>query len=95
MSMNQLSATTLCSDSTGAVALTKKGIFHARTKHIEVQYHWIREQVEKQTITLRHISNQHMFADTLTKPLHPGPYRIFREMIGLEVIDGRLKQGEC
>lgn len=74
ISMKQHSPTILCSDSTGAVALTKKGIFHARTKHIEVQYHWIREQVEKKTVALRHISNQHMFADTLTKPLHPGPY---------------------
>lgn len=95
MSLEQSPPTTLCSDSTGAVALTKKGIFHARTKHIEVQYHWIREQVEQKVIILRHISNQHMFADTLTKPLHPGPFRTFQDMIGLEIIDGHLKQGVC
>lgn len=57
ISMGQASSTTLCSDSTGAVDLTRKGIFHARTKHIEVQYHWIREQVEQKVITLCHISN--------------------------------------
>lgn len=80
--------TVLCSDSTGAVSLTLKTVFHARTKHIEVQHHWIREQVEKKTIVLRHISNKHMFADTLTKPLHPGPFREFRDMTGLDIING-------
>lgn len=86
VSINQPIPKVLCSDSTGAVALTTKSIFHARTKHIEVQHHWIREQIEKKTIVLRHISNKHMFSDTLTKPLHPGPYREFREMTGLDII---------
>lgn len=95
ISIPQYLPTVLCSDSTGAVALTSKSIFHARTKHIEVQYHWIREQVEKKAITLRHISNKHMFADTLTKPLHPGPFREFRNLTGLDVILGHLKQGAC
>ena len=53
------------------------------------------DQVEKKSITLQHISNKHMFADTLTKPLHPGPFREFREMTGLDIINGHLKQGEC
>lgn len=85
ISIPQLSPTVLCSDSTGAVSLTKKAIFHARTKHVEVQYHWIREQVEKKVITLRRIPNQHMFADTLTKPLHPSPFYHFRGMMGLDL----------
>lgn len=95
IAIDQKSPTVLCSDSTGAVSLTSKAIFHRRTKHIEVQYHWIREQVEKKTIILRHISNHHMFADVLTKPLHPGPLNEFRKDIGLDMIQGHLKQGEC
>lgn len=95
ISISQPSPTVLCSDSTGAVSLTSKSIFHARTKHIEVQHHWIREQVLKKSIILRHISNKQMFADTLTKPLHPGPFREFRDMTGLDIIDGHLKQGAC
>lgn len=95
ISLGQQSPTVLCSDRTGAVSLTSKSIFHARTKHIEVQHHWIRDQVEKKTITLRHISNQHMYADTLTKPLHPGPFRELRDMAGLDIIIGHLKQGVC
>lgn len=87
--------TVLCSDSTGAVSLTSKSIFHARTKHIKVQHHWIREQVEKKNIILRHISNKQMFADTLTKPLHPRPFRELQDMSGLDVFNGHLKQGAC
>lgn len=87
--------TVLCSDSTGAVALTSKAIFHGRTKHIEVQFDWIREQVKQKTIILQHTSNKHMFADLLTKPLHPGPLNEFRRDVGLDLIKGHLKQGVC
>lgn len=63
--------TVLCCDNQGAVDLTKKTVFHGRTKHIEVQYHWIREQVEKGYITLRHVPTENMLADMLTKALNP------------------------
>lgn len=93
--MEQKSPTVLCSDSTGAVSLTSKAIFHGRTKDIEVQYHWIREQVEKKSVILRHVSTKNMFADLLTKPLHPGPLKEFRTIIGLDLVEGLLKQGGC
>lgn len=93
--LGQTTPTVLCSDSTGAVALTSKAIFHGSTKNIEVQYHWNREQVVKKSIMLRHISNRHMFSDLLKKPLHPGPQNEFRQDIGLDLIKEHLKQGEC
>lgn len=68
ISLPQINPTIPCSDSTGAVSLTKKAIFHARIKHIE-----------KNTTKLCHISNKNMFADTLTKPLHPGPFSDLRQ----------------
>lgn len=91
ISVKQKSPTVLCSDSTGAVSLTWKSIFHSRTNHIKVQYHWIQEHVEKETIVLRHISNKHMYADLLNKPLCPGPFKAFRNDTGLDLIPGRLK----
>lgn len=38
--------TVLKSDNTGAIDLTSKSIFHGRTKHVEIHYHWIREVVK-------------------------------------------------
>jgi predicted acetyltransferase len=44
---DELSATTLFSDNQSAIALTKDHQYHARTKHIDVRYHFIRWIVEK------------------------------------------------
>lgn len=79
--------TVLCCDNKGAVDLTRKTVFHGRTKHIEVQYHWIREQVEKGTITLRQVSTENMMADILTKALHPQDHGRLKKMAGMRNIE--------
>jgi histone deacetylase 1/2 len=44
-------------------------VLHSRTKHIEVRYHFLRDNVEKGTIVLRHVPTQDQLADIFTKPL--------------------------
>ena len=58
------------SDSQSAIAIAKNPIHHDRTKHVEIDRHFISEKVEKQIITLNHVSSQHQTADILTKALH-------------------------
>ena len=53
----------------GAKALAKNPKHHARTKHIHAQYHFIRECVQDNEISLLHVSKNKMLADMLTKPL--------------------------
>jgi hypothetical protein len=43
--------------------------FHARSKHIDVQYHYIRELVQNDTVKLEYIQTLEIAADYLTKPL--------------------------
>jgi hypothetical protein len=43
--------------------------FHARSKHIDVQYHYVRELLESNTISVEYIRTSEMAADCLTKPL--------------------------
>ena len=42
-------------------------IFHARTKHVEIHYHFIREKVSQWDIGLEHIKIEHQIADLFTK----------------------------
>ena len=61
--------TTLFEDNTGAISFAKNPIAHKRTKHIGIQYHFIRELVESRQIFLLYISTLDQLADFLTKPL--------------------------
>jgi hypothetical protein len=56
-------------DNEGAEALARNPKHHARTKHIHARYHFIRECIADNTISLLHVSTTDMLADMLTKPL--------------------------
>lgn len=66
----QRNPTTLHCDNQGALALSKNPLYHARSKHFDVVYHWIRERVTDQTIHPAYIQTSLMLADFLTKALH-------------------------
>jgi transposase InsO family protein len=58
----------LC-DSQGAIALAKNPEHHQRSKHIDMRYHFVREQVAAGAIVLVYTATSNMAADQLTKPL--------------------------
>ena len=70
-------------DNQGAIALAKNPEYHARTKHIDIQYHFIREYVEKGTIVLEYCETAKMLADALTKPLSKHRHQELAERMGL------------
>ena len=61
--------THLSVDNTGAIALVKEVRFHARTKHIDVHYHFVHEHVKNGTFEVTHVPTTEMLADGFTKPL--------------------------
>ena len=56
-------------DNLGATYLTVNPLFHARTKHIEVDFHFVRHLVSQRKLEVRFISTRDQIADIFTKPL--------------------------
>ena len=65
----QKGPTFIMCDNQGCIALAKNLTHHFRTKHIDVQYYFIREKPENKKICLKYCSMEDMIADVLTKPL--------------------------
>ena len=81
--INLQSPIVVFSDSQGALALAKNPVFHPRSKHIAIQYHFTRELVLHNRIAIDYVSTKVMVADILTKPL-PKPQHIsLTEMMGV------------
>ena len=74
---------TLLGDNKGAIGLTRNPEHHQRTKHIDVQYHYIRQLVEDEAVTIDYIPTAQMAADILTKPLNKKLFEQCRELLGM------------
>jgi histone deacetylase 1/2 len=68
LGVTQRQAPILWCDNLGATYLTANPVFHARTKHIEIDFHFVREQVADGALVVRFISSNDQLADIFTKP---------------------------
>ena len=71
-------------DNLGATYLSANPVFHARTKHIEVDFHFVRERVANKMLEVRFIPSGDQVADGFTKPLPVKQLEGFKRHLNLE-----------
>ncbi|WOG92347.1 hypothetical protein DCAR_0311611 [Daucus carota subsp. sativus] len=69
---------TIYVDNKSAISLAKNPVSHSRSKHINIKYHFLREQVNDKNVELVHCRTEENLADIFTKPLKPD---VFNKMI--------------
>lgn len=84
---------TLWCDNLGATYLTVNPVFHARTKRIEIDYHFVRERVSRYALVVRLLSTKDQIVDIFTKGLPRIPFQHFRDK--LTVQEGPLRLRGC
>ncbi len=70
-------------DNQGSIALAKNPVFHDRSKHIDIQYHYTRDLVKQEKIQLSYVPTKDMLADVLTKSLPRAQHEHLSKGIGL------------
>ncbi len=74
-------------DNISSILLTNNPVYHARTKHIEVHYHFIREKVLAKEIDFIHVNTEDQVANIFTKALGIDKLKKFRKMLGVLEVD--------
>ncbi|CAM8958294.1 unnamed protein product [Rhodiola kirilowii] len=75
--------TKIMCDNKSAIALAKNPVFHGRSKHIGIIYHYIRELVKDGEIELEFCKTDEQVADIFTKDLSSDKFELFRYMLGV------------
>ena len=78
-------------DNISSIMLANNPVFHARTKHIEVHYHFIREKVLSREIDLEYVAIEDQVANILTKALSRTKFERFRSSLGVLDIEWSLR----
>ena len=70
-------------DNQSAMDLSKNAMYHARTKHIDVRYHWLRDVIEAKEIKLKKVHTDKNSADMLTKVVPGSKVELCSKLTGM------------
>lgn len=86
-------ATLLYCDNISAVYLTENPVLHGRTKHVELDVHFVREKVAIGEVRVRHVPTRQQIADIMTKGLPTALFEDFRSSLCID--DDASTAGGC
>jgi hypothetical protein len=79
----EMRATTILCDNQRCIKMTENPVFHDKSKHIEILYHFIRDMVHRGSLKLQYISMDEQVVDVLTKPLSHVKFEHFLDKLGI------------
>jgi hypothetical protein len=76
--------TALNTDNQSAIQFAKNSGFHSRSKHIDIQHHFIREKIISNEITIPYCASEDNFADIFTKALPMPKHQDLTDRLGMQ-----------
>ena len=80
-------------DNVSAVYMTANPVHHRRTKHIEIDIHFVREKMALGEVRVLHVPSSHQYADIMTKGLPVQLYTDFTSSLGLRLAPPTITGG--
>ena len=74
-------------DNQSCVKLSENPVFHDKSKHIKIKYHYIRDMVQRGAVKLQYVVTDDQIDDVLMKPLARVKFEYFREKLGVLQIE--------
>ncbi|KAG8492820.1 hypothetical protein CXB51_010145 [Gossypium anomalum] len=83
LNLHQREATEIKSDNQSAIVIAKNLVFHERTKHFKIKFHFVREMEQAQEVKLIHCSSEDQLVDILTKPCFASTFTDLQAKLGV------------
>ena len=90
----KLNSTIIHCDNQSCIKLSENPVFHDRSKHIEMRYHFIRDLVQRGALKLQYIRTDEQIADIPTKPLTTTKFIYFCDKLDMAK-NTSLAEREC
>ena len=79
----KINVTDILCDNQSCIKMTENQVFHHKSKHIEVRYHFIRDMIQKRALKLTYVPKKEQVEDVLTKPLDHVKFEYLRDKLGV------------
>ncbi|CAL2246009.1 unnamed protein product [Prunus armeniaca] len=84
----QVEGTPILCDNTSAIAMEKNPVFHQKSRHISIKFHFIQEAIQAKEIELIYCKTEDQIADILTKALSKDRFVHLRDLLGVKLARG-------